>query len=47
VDKKEIVENKYDLSISKYKKIDYIAINYEKPEVLISDIRKLEKEIIS
>lgn len=47
VDKKEIVENKYDLSISKYKKIDYIAVNYEKPEVLISDIRKLEKEIIS
>ena len=42
---KEIVENKYDLSISKYKKIDYIPVNYEKPEVLIADIRKLEKEI--
>jgi type I restriction enzyme M protein len=45
VDKKEIVDNKYDLSISKYKKIEYTPVVYEKPEVLIADIRKLEKEI--
>ncbi len=47
VDKKEIVENKYDLSLSKYKKIDYVAVKYEKPETLIADIRKLESEIIT
>jgi type I restriction enzyme M protein len=47
VDKKEIVENKYDLSLSKYKKIEYIRINYEKPDILISQIRSLEKEIIN
>ncbi|MDD2907456.1 MAG: class I SAM-dependent DNA methyltransferase [Candidatus Gracilibacteria bacterium] len=46
VSKDEIKENKYDLSISKYKKIEYTPVDYEKPEVLINDIRKLEKEII-
>lgn len=46
VSKDEIKENKYDLSISKYKKIEYTPVNYEKPEILINDIRKLEKEII-
>jgi len=45
VTKEEIKENKYDLSLSKYKKIEYIPVKYEKPEILISDIRKLEKEI--
>lgn len=45
VEKKEIVENKYDLSLSKYKKIEYIKVEYEKPEILIADIRKLEKDI--
>lgn len=47
VSKDEIKENKYDLSISKYKKIEYTAVEYEKPEILIADIRKLEEEIIS
>ncbi|MDQ7021974.1 MAG: N-6 DNA methylase, partial [Candidatus Gracilibacteria bacterium] len=47
VGKDEIKENKYDLSISKYKKIEYTPVEYEKPEVLISDIRKLESEIIN
>jgi type I restriction enzyme M protein len=47
VSKDEIKENKYDLSISKYKKIEYTTVEYEKSGVLISDIRKLESEIIS
>lgn len=46
VSKNEIKENKYDLSLSKYKKIDYTPVEYEKPEVLIEDIRRLENEII-
>lgn len=47
VTKEEIKENKYDLFISKYKKIEYTPVEYEKPEVLISTIRKLESDILS
>lgn len=46
VSKEEIKSNKYDLSISKYKKITYTATEYEKPEVLISQIKELEKQIM-
>ena len=45
VSKKEIVENDYDLSINKYKEIEYEEIVYEKPEVIIGKIKELEKEI--
>ncbi len=45
VNKEEIKNNNYDLSISKYKKIEYTAVQYEKPEVLISQIREIEDQI--
>jgi len=45
VSKEEIVENDYDLSINKYKEIEYEEIVYEKPEVIIGKIKELEKEI--
>ena len=45
VPKEEIVENDYDLSINKYKEIEYEEIVYEKPEVIIEKIKELEKEI--
>lgn len=45
VDKKEIKDNKYDLSISKYKKIEYVAVQYEKPAVLIKKIKEIEEKI--
>ena len=45
VSKEEIVENDYDLSINKYKEIEYEEIVYEKPEVIIEKIKELEKEI--
>ncbi|HMT01541.1 MAG TPA: class I SAM-dependent DNA methyltransferase [Candidatus Absconditabacterales bacterium] len=45
VDKKEIKEYKYDLSISKYKKIEYVPVEYEKPKVLIKQIKEIEKKI--
>jgi len=45
VDKKEIEENVYDLSISRYKEVVYEEIEYEKPEVILGRIEKLEKEI--
>jgi len=42
----EIVKNDYDLSISKYREIEYDEIKYEKPSVLKDKILKTEKEII-
>ena len=45
VPKEEIIENDYDLSINKYKEIEYEEIIYEKPEVIIGKIRELENEI--
>jgi type I restriction enzyme M protein len=46
VDKEEIKANKYDLSISKYQKVNYVAVEYEKPEVLLAQIRELEMKIL-
>lgn len=41
----EIKENGYDLSISKYKEIEYEEVEYEKPEVILEKIEALEDEI--
>jgi len=41
----EIKENGYDLSISRYKEIEYEEVKYEKPEVIIKKIETLESEI--
>ena len=41
----EIKENNYDLSISRYKKIEYEEIEYEKPDVIIQKIDELEDQI--
>jgi type I restriction enzyme M protein len=46
VDIKDIKENNYDLSISRYKTIEYEEIKYEKPEKIIERVLKLEEEII-
>lgn len=46
VDKEEIKKNNYDLSISKYKKIEYTAVKYENPKVLIGQIKELEWKIM-
>jgi len=43
----EIKENGYDLSISRYKEIEYEEVQYEKPEVIIEKIAALESEIQS
>ena len=43
---KEIKDNNYDLSISKYKEIEYEEIKYEKPEIIKKRILDLEKNII-
>ncbi len=45
VDVKDIKENKYDLSISRYKKIEYEEVEYEMPEAIMEKVLKLENEI--
>lgn len=45
VSKKEIVDNDYDLSINKYKKVEYVAVKYPSTKEIMEEIRKLEKEI--
>lgn len=41
---KEIRENDWDLSINRYKEIEYEEIEYESPMKIISDIRNLDNE---
>lgn len=41
----EIRANKYDLSISRYKPIEHKEIKYEKSDVIMKKVLKLEKEI--
>jgi type I restriction enzyme M protein len=41
----EIRDNKYDLSISRYREIEYEDIEYEKPLVVMEKILKYEEEI--
>ncbi|WP_263478218.1 HsdM family class I SAM-dependent methyltransferase [Methanoculleus thermophilus] len=41
----EIQANNYDLSISRYKEIEYEEVEYEPPEVIIDKIQALEREI--
>lgn len=45
VPKKEIVDNDYDLSINKYKKMDYVAVDYPEPTEILAEINELEKQI--
>jgi len=45
VDASEIRENKYDLSISRYKEIEYEEIEYDPPQKILDRILTLEKEI--
>ena len=45
VDVEEIRENAYDLSINKYKEIEYEEVVYDEPKVILERVRKLEEEI--
>lgn len=42
----EIRYNGYDLSINKYKEVEYEDVVYEKPEVILKSLKILEDEII-
>jgi len=41
----EIREKGYDLSINKYKEVEKVKVEYEKPEVVLERIEALQKEI--
>ncbi|NFL54427.1 SAM-dependent DNA methyltransferase [Clostridium botulinum] len=41
----EIRENNYDLSINKYKEIEYEEVVYDEPKVILERVKKLEEEI--
>ena len=43
--KEEIVANDYDLSINKYKKVEYIAEEYPMPLKIMTDLNELEMQI--
>ena len=45
VPKKDIVENDYDLSINKYKEIEYTPVEYPPTSEIMANIRELELEI--
>ena len=45
VPKKDIVDNDYDLSINKYKEIEYVAVEYPPTSEIMANIRKIEAEI--
>ena len=45
VPKDEIVKNDYDLSINKYKEIEYVPVEYPPTEEILEEINKLESEI--
>ena len=45
VPKKDIVENGYDLSINKYKEVEYKAVEYPPTSEIVAEIEALEEQI--
>lgn len=45
VSKQEIVDNEYDLSINKYKKVEYVAVEYPSTGEIFAELERIEKQI--
>ena len=43
--KQEIADNGYDLSINKYKKVEYVPVEYPSTSEIMADLHALESEI--
>lgn len=43
--REEIKANAYDLSINRYKEIEYEEVTYDPPKVILQKLRSLEDEI--
>ena len=46
VTKQEIADNDYDLSINKYKKVEYVAVEYPPTSEILDELDRLNEEII-
>ena len=47
VPKEDIVENDYDLSINKYKEVEYVPVEYPSTQEILTNLREIEMEIAS
>ena len=45
VEKQDIVDNEYDLSINKYKEVEYVPIEYPSTQEIMANLHELEMEI--
>ena len=45
VSKQEIVDNDYDLSINKYKKVEYVPVEYPPTSEIMAELKELENQI--
>ena len=45
VEKQDIVDNEYDLSINKYKEVEYIPVEYPSTQEIMANLHELEMEI--
>ena len=45
VPKQEIIDNDYDLSINKYKKTDYVAVEYPPTSEILDELDRLNAQI--
>ncbi|MDY3303766.1 MAG: N-6 DNA methylase, partial [Clostridia bacterium] len=45
VDKQDIVDNDYDLSINKYKEVEYVPVEYPPTAEIIKELKDMEDEI--
>ena len=45
VPKAEIASNDYDLSINRYKEVEYEAVQYDSPKVIMARLAELEEKI--
>ena len=43
--KTEIAGNDYDLSINRYKEVEYEAVEYDSPKVILGRLAALEEDI--
>ena len=46
VTKQEIADNDYDLSINKYKKVEYVAVEYPPTSEILDELDRLNEEIL-
>lgn len=46
VDAKDIISNKFDFSINRYKEVVYETVEYADPKVILAELKQLENEIL-